>query len=504
MKKIRKIICLCMSMMMLLAAFGCTVNREKLDAAAVATVGDKTVLKKDLDSVTAFNLMYYYASYGQQIMPDEEYADEIREELTDELVNAKLILYAAKDYGYKMNWKKVNSTASSMVNTIKKSNYIKKDGIKKVMSDYGFSNEKQLKEAARLYAKNSVYQADFRSAFLKKIRGGKKYTTAAYMTVGDTKVPAYIYYYCLIQKTMEQTYEDYQQQYSQTQDSEEKTDEEKKEEVRKNAEDMIKEKAAFIEAGKEGKIKASAKEINSKRATNEYLDQMFGSMGDVYSTYGLTAKQYRSAGNWVATSDVYKTKLEDKVDYKKADESDAKSEFNKNKKQYDQSTVSAKHILTSDKKVANEIIKATKEEGATFDSVMAKYQTDSTVQEATDLGAFTYATMEEEFSKAAFAANKGDIVGPVKTSYGYHVIYVYDKKEKEANFDSYKSSIMASINSERKQEAAEKLDEEIKKKYTMSVLIKDIDEPYEMFIEQLKKDHPVKIHKSVMNKVAGE
>ena len=117
MKKIRKIICLCMSMMMLLAAFGCTVNREKLDAAAVATVGDKTVLKKDLDSVTAFNLMYYYASYGQQIMPDEEYADEIREELTDELVNAKLILYAAKDYGYKMNWKKVltNSLKTAII-----------------------------------------------------------------------------------------------------------------------------------------------------------------------------------------------------------------------------------------------------------------------------------------------------------------------------------------------------------------------------------------------------
>ena len=504
MKNFKKITCILMCVMLVLAVCSCSVNQEKLDAKAVAKVGEKTVFKKDLDRITALNLMYYYASNGQQIAVDDEYADQIREQLVDELVNAKLILYTAKDYGYKMNWKKVNRTASSMVKTIQKSSYIKKDGYKKVLNYYGFKNDKDLKAAAKLYAQNSVYQADFRSAFLKKIQG-KKYATNTYMTVGDTKIPASYYYYCLIQKTMEQTYQDYQKQYTQQQtDEEEKTDEEKREEVKKAAEEMIKEKASFYQAGKEGKIKVKDGEVKSQRQSNSSLDAMFGDLSDIYRTYGITSKQYGEAANWVAKADVYRNKLNDKVEYKKADENDAKSEFNKNKKNYDSSTVSAKHILTSDKSVAEEIYKAAKADGVKFDSIMAKYQADPTVSEASDLGPFTYSTMVEEFSKAAFAANKGDVVGPVKTEYGYHVIYVYDKNTKEPSFDSYKSSIMASINAERKQEAAEKQDEEIKKKYTMTVKINNIDAPYEMLMEKLKSEHPVKINKSVMNKTVSE
>ena len=502
MKTIRRTICLILCLALLMTAFGCKVNQDKLDEKVVAKVGDKAVLKKDLDKMTAVNLMYYYASYGQQILPQDEYADEIRQQITDEMVNTKLILYTAKKYKYKISWKKANRSASSMVKTIKNSSYIKKDGLDKVLADYGFKNVKELEEAAKLYARNSVYQSDFQDYFLKKTQGGKS-SKAGYMKVADVKVPSYVYYYCLIQKTMEQTYTDYQKQYTQgsEEDTDEKTDEEKKEEVKKAAEEMVKEKASFMQAGNEGKVKASKKEINNRKAQNEYLDAIFGSLDSVYRTYGITKKQYSEAGKWVAKADVFSQKLQDRVKYDKATESDAKSEFEKNKKDYDTSTVSAKHILTSDKELANEIAKEAKKDGVKFDSVMARYQADSRVTEASDLGAFTYSTMVEEFSKAAFGAKKGEVTGPVKTDYGYHVIYVYAKKEVEPSFEKNKKAIMSSLNAERKKEAAEKLVEEIKKKYTATVLIQDIDEPYTMLIEKLKKEHPVKIYKSVMNKV---
>ena len=36
--------------------------------------------------------------------------------------------------------------------------------------------------------------------------------------------------------------------------------------------------------------------------------------------------------------------------------------------------------------------------------------------------------MAQEFSDAAFSGKDGDIIGPVKTAYGYHIIKVVEKR----------------------------------------------------------------------------
>ncbi|HNT72704.1 MAG TPA: peptidylprolyl isomerase [Methanothrix sp.] len=36
--------------------------------------------------------------------------------------------------------------------------------------------------------------------------------------------------------------------------------------------------------------------------------------------------------------------------------------------------------------------------------------------------------MVPEFEQAAFAGEKGKVVGPVKTDFGYHLIKILDKK----------------------------------------------------------------------------
>ena len=66
-----------------------------------------------------------------------------------------------------------------------------------------------------------------------------------------------------------------------------------------------------------------------------------------------------------------------------------------------------------------------------------------------DLGEFRRGQMVKEFEDAAFAAEIGHIVGPVKTQFGYHLIKVEDKKEAgESNLEEVKDQDSCRIISE--------------------------------------------------------
>jgi peptidyl-prolyl cis-trans isomerase D len=59
-----------------------------------------------------------------------------------------------------------------------------------------------------------------------------------------------------------------------------------------------------------------------------------------------------------------------------------------------------------------------------------------------ELGWFSKGRMVPEFESHSFSAKKGTISEPVKTSYGYHIIYVQDKKSAvEAKLSDYKNEI---------------------------------------------------------------
>ncbi len=47
--------------------------------------------------------------------------------------------------------------------------------------------------------------------------------------------------------------------------------------------------------------------------------------------------------------------------------------------------------------------------------------------------------MVKEFEEAAFALNAGEVTGPVKTQFGYHMIKLVDKKKSaKQEFDAVK------------------------------------------------------------------
>jgi parvulin-like peptidyl-prolyl isomerase len=78
--------------------------------------------------------------------------------------------------------------------------------------------------------------------------------------------------------------------------------------------------------------------------------------------------------------------------------------------------------------------------GENFNDLALEYSEDPSVKNNKgDLGYFERESMVKEFSDAAFSAKAGELVGPVKSSYGYHLIFVEDKK-KEKSVEKVKAS----------------------------------------------------------------
>ncbi|USN50297.1 MAG: peptidylprolyl isomerase [Myxococcales bacterium] len=63
-----------------------------------------------------------------------------------------------------------------------------------------------------------------------------------------------------------------------------------------------------------------------------------------------------------------------------------------------------------------------------FENLVQKYSDGPTAKNNGDLGFFPRGRMVKAFENAAFGAKEKSIIGPVKTEYGYHIIYVEEKR----------------------------------------------------------------------------
>lgn len=64
----------------------------------------------------------------------------------------------------------------------------------------------------------------------------------------------------------------------------------------------------------------------------------------------------------------------------------------------------------------------------TFSSFAVRFSEDASARQGGDLGWFVRGKMVPAFEEAAFKLNPGEISQPVKTEFGYHLIYVEDKR----------------------------------------------------------------------------
>ena len=209
---------------------------------------------------------------------------------------------------------------------------------------------------------------------------------------------------------------------------------------------MISDKIVDMEAKKE-EIKITDKEIDKEIKTliesygdEETFEQQLAASGTTKSTLEKDIVKY------LQTVKLLEPRIE-------ITDEEISTYFKENKNSFAQEEqVEASHILVESKAEAEDIAKKLAD-GEKFADLAKEYSTDTaSAENGGELGFFSKGEMAEEFEKAAFSLDKGKISDPVKSSFGYHIIKVTDKKTaKKANLKDSKTEIVSTLKNEKLQ-----------------------------------------------------
>lgn len=164
-------------------------------------------------------------------------------------------------------------------------------------------------------------------------------------------------------------------------------------------------------------------------------------------------------------------------------DSEAKEFYDKNTDKFMQkASVHARHILVKEEKEAQKIIdalvplkdKALQEK---FIELAKAKSTGPSGPKGGDLGNFSKGQMVPEFSKAVWALKVGKITTkPVKTQFGYHVIYLESKAdEKPTPYEQVKEKIILSLKQKQFSAKIAEVAKELKSKAKIVDLSKEVN-----------------------------
>ena len=145
--------------------------------------------------------------------------------------------------------------------------------------------------------------------------------------------------------------------------------------------------------------------------------------------------------------------MKEQMDNAVVSDSEAKAFYDKNVEMFKQKeSIHARHILVKEEKDAKALINQMKD--LKGDALKTKFielakskSTGPSAPKGGDLGSFGKGQMVPEFSKAVWALKVGEMTKePVKTQFGYHIIYLEEKKPASAvPYAEVKEKIVATL-----------------------------------------------------------
>jgi len=144
------------------------------------------------------------------------------------------------------------------------------------------------------------------------------------------------------------------------------------------------------------------------------------------------------------------------------------------KKKIEEKDLKAKveEVMAQKKAEAEKLAKELKADSSKFEEYARKYSEDTnSAKQGGDLGFFAKDRMVPEFANAAFTAKPNTVSDPVKSQFGYHIIFVTDRRPAGfITYDKAKSDIKEYLTQEKQIKALDDITEAAKKKSKIEYL----------------------------------
>lgn len=198
-----------------------------------------------------------------------------------------------------------------------------------------------------------------------------------------------------------------------------------------NGKTITTEMAGVVERGMPPQQRAQLEQMKEAGQYGLFVDRIV--MGQMLYEQALEKKLHEDPkvklSLAMAARDALASEYINQIGEQGATEEKLKAAYDERKVRYKRDQVKARHILVKELDKANEL-KTQLAGGGDF----AKLATDNSVdrgsaQKGGDLGWFATGRMVPAFEQAAFAAQVGEVVGPVETQFGFHLIQVQERRD---------------------------------------------------------------------------
>lgn len=153
-------------------------------------------------------------------------------------------------------------------------------------------------------------------------------------------------------------------------------------------------------------------------------------------------------------------------------EEEVKAYYNEHKDDLQaEASVNASHILVDSEDRANELLADIRAGKISFEDAARQHSTCPSGKQGGSLGDFAQGQMVPEFDQAVFSMEEGELRGPVKTQFGYHIIRLNKKNEASPiSYSDIREELYQQVSQEKQQEAYQKKINQLKLLYPVDKL----------------------------------